>query len=180
MQRTKQIVWGFGLLGALLLASAALATVTTDYDHKADFSKYKTFSWIKEPVTKDPLMKDRIIGFINEQLQKKEFSLAKTGGDLSIAAHAATQERRTLETFYNGFGGWRWSGGLGGATTMVETYEVGTLVVDIFDSHTKQVVWRGVASDTLSDKAEKNTEKAQKAIAQLFKDFPPKFKATGK
>jgi len=53
-------------------------------------------------------------------------------------------------------GGWgwrRWGGGFGDgfgtSTTTEETYKVGTLVVDLFDTNTKKLIWRGSASDTL-------------------------------
>ncbi len=165
---------GFALL--LIFAVAVFAKVTTDYDHAADFSKYRSFSWIKEPNTRNPLMKQRIVGFINIQMNNKDLKMVTTGGDLGVAAHAATHEEKTLETFYNGFPGWRWHGGWGGATTTVETYEVVTLVVDLFDNATKEVVWRGVATDTISDNPEKNTKELQKVIAEMFKQFPPKMK----
>ena len=50
------------------------------------------------------------------------------------------------------------------------------LVVDLFDDNTHQVVWRGVASDTITDNLEKNTRELQKVIAEMFKQFPPKVK----
>ena len=50
---------------------------------------------------------------------------------------------------------------------------MGTLVVDIFDAKTKQLVFRGTAQDELSDKPEKNAKKLAKASDKMFKDFPP-------
>ena len=170
MQTGRRTLLAVSLL--LLIAVTALAKVTTDYDHKADFSKYKTFSWMQKPRTKDPLMKDRIVGFINDQLKHKGLQFVETGGDMSVAAHTATKEEKTLEVFYNGFGGWRWHAGFGGSTAVVETYEVGTLIVDLFDASTKQVIWRGVATDTLSDKPEKNTKKLEKVVDEMFKQYP--------
>lgn len=174
MKLTKTSLFGIGLL--LMFAVAAFAKITIDYDHAADFSKYHSFSWIKEPNTKNPLMKQRIIGFINIQIANKDFRMVPTGGDLGIAAHAATHEEKTLETFYTGLPGWRWHGGWGGEWTTVETFEVGTLVIDLFDNNTHQVIWRGVASDTITDNPEKNTRELQKVIAEMFKQFPPKVK----
>ena len=72
-----------------------------------------------------------------------------------------THNQQTLNTFYDGFGGgWRWRGfgGLGEATTTTETYKVGTLVVDLFDAKTKQLIWRGDSSDTLSNNSSKNIQ----------------------
>jgi len=57
---------------------------------------------------------------------------------------------------------------------VVDTYQVGTLVVDLFDTETKQVVWWSTASDTVSDKPEKNAKHLNEAVEKMFKDFPPK------
>jgi hypothetical protein len=162
------------MCGILLMVAVALAKVNVDYNHTTDFSKYRSFSWMKEPKTRNPLMKDRIIEFINDELMKKDLKLVPAGGDLSIAAHTATREEHTLETFYNGFPGWRWHGGFSPTTVEVETYEVGTLIVDLFDTATKEVVWRGVASGTVSDNPDKNTKKLQDAVKDMFEKFPPK------
>ena len=148
--------------------------VTTDYSKTADFAQYKTFMWIKEPKTSDPLVRQRIINDVNAALAAKGLQLVTSNADMCVAAHNATKEERSLNTFYNGFGGgWRWGGGFGSATTTVNTYEVGTLVVDLFDCRTKDAVWRGTATKTLSGNPEKNTENLNKAVEDMFKKFPP-------
>jgi hypothetical protein len=73
---------------------------------------------------------------------------------------------------YRGYGG-----GMGTASTMVSEYTVGTLVVDIFDGKSKNLVFRGTAEDELSDNPEKNKKKLEKASAKIFKNFPPTPKA---
>lgn len=163
----------------LLIASHAQAQkVTTDYDHKANFEGYKTFMWIKPPtVRQDPLMDQRLTHDVNAALTAKGWQEVPEGADVGIVAHVATQQEQTLDTFYNGFGdgwGWRFGGGFGEATTTPETYTVGTLVIDLFDAHTKQLIWRSVATDTISDKPEKDSEQMRKAVDKMFKDFPPK------
>ena len=45
--------------------------------------------------------------------------------------------------------------------------------MDIFDAKTKALMFRGTASDEISDKPEKNVKKVQKASDKMFKDFPP-------
>jgi hypothetical protein len=149
--------------------------VTTDYKKNADFAPYKTFMWIKEPKTANPLVRQRLIDDVNAALAAKGLTLVTGDADLCIAAHAATKQERTLNTFYNGFGGgWRWGGGFGSATTTTSTYEVGTLVVDIFDAKTKEAVWRGTSTKTLSGNPEKNAENLNKAVEKMFEKFPPR------
>jgi hypothetical protein len=162
---------------SLVLAGALLAqSVKTDYDHNANFSQYKTYSWEKVQ-TKDPLQVDRIKSAVNSALAAKGMTEVPSGGDVEVFAIETTQNQQVLNTFYDGFGGGRRRGGFGGgfgdATTTTETYQVGTLVVDLFDAKTEGLLWRSSASDTLSDKADKNTKNLDKGVNKMFKHFPP-------
>ena len=164
------------------IASAAIAfipaavyaqDVKTDYDRSADFTHYKSYSWEKVE-TKDPLWVSRIKEAVNSSLAAKGWSQVESGGDVSVLAMEMTKEHQQLNTYYDGFGGgWRWGGGFGNATTTTETYKVGTLVVDLFDAKTKQLVWRGSANDTLSSKSDKNIKSLDKSVQKLFDHFPP-------
>jgi Domain of unknown function (DUF4136) len=159
----------------LLFATASFAQqVKTDYDRSANFSQYKTYSWEKVQ-TQDPLWVDRIKEAVNAALAAKGLTPVESGGDIAILAMETTQNQRTLNTFYDGFGGgWRWrgAGGFGTATTTVDNYKVGTLVVDLFDAHTKTLIWRGSSSDTLSDKSDKNIKNLDKGVQKMFDHFP--------
>jgi hypothetical protein len=162
---------------ALLFASASFAQqVKTDYDHNTDFSQYKTYSWEKVQ-TQDPLWVDRIKSAVNSALTAKGWTQVESGGNVSMVALEMTQDHQTLNTYYDGFGGgWRWGGGFGNATTTEDTYKVGTLVVDLFDSNTKKLIWRGSSSETLSDKSDKNIKNLDKGVQKMFDHFPPEAK----
>ena len=83
-----------------LMASIAFAQeIKTDYDHTTDFSKYRTFMWIKEPKPENPLMKQRIIDAINAQLQSKGLRLVTTNADLGVSANTATKEQQHTWTW---------------------------------------------------------------------------------
>ena len=160
----------------LFTAVASVAQqVKTDYNRKANFSQYKTYSW-SGVKTKDPLLVDRIKSAVNSTLAGKGLKEVDSDGDLSINAMEITRKQQTLNTFYDGgFGGWRW-GGFGNSTTTTETYKVGTLVVDLFDTQSKQLIWRGSSSDTLSNKSDKNIKNLNKGVDKMFKHFPPQAK----
>jgi hypothetical protein len=159
---------------ALLLASASFAQqVKTDFDRSTDFSYYRTYSWEKVQ-TADPLWVDRIKEAVNSALATKGLTPVASGGDIAIVAIEMTKNQQTLNTFYDGFGGgWRWGGGFGNATTTVDNYKVGTLVVDLFDANSKQLIWRGSSSDTLSDKSDKNIKTLDKGVQKMFEHYPP-------
>jgi len=159
----------------VLTAASFAQQVKTDYDHKANFGQYKTYSWQKVQ-TKDPLMVDRIKDAVNAALTAKGWTQVDSGGDVCIVAMEITRNQQTLNTLYDGFGGgWRWRGlgGFGEATTTTETYQVGTLVVDLFAAASKNLIWRGSSSDTLSNNADKNTRNLDKGVQKMFEHFPP-------
>ena len=171
--KTKNAFISFAMVA--LLASASFAQkVKTDYDRNASFSQYKTYSW-EAVKTKNELNIDRIKSAVDAQLTAKGFTQVPAGGSISLVAIEATKNQQTLNTVYNGMGGgWRWRGGFGGgSTTYVENYKVGTLVLDVFDAQSKKLLWRGSASDTLSDKADKNIKNLNKGVQKMLKDFPP-------
>jgi hypothetical protein len=168
----------FVLIGMILLSGMASAQqVKTDYDRAANFAQYKTYSW-EQVKTKDPLDVDRIKKAVNAALAAKGWTQVDSGGDVSLVAMEITRDQQTLNTFYDGIGGgWGWrrfgGGGFGEATTTTDTYKVGTVVVDIFDTKTKQLIWRGNASDTLSNNSAKNIKNLDKGVDKMFKHFPP-------
>ena len=156
------------------LGTALAQQVKTDFDHHANFSKYKTYSW-QEIKPANSLWDARIKDAVDAKLAAKGWSQVASGGDMAVVAIATSHTEKTLRTFYDGMGGgWRWRGfgGMGEATTTEEDYKEGTLVVDLYDAKTKQLIWRGSAEDTVSNSAEKNEKNLDKGVAKMFKKFP--------
>lgn len=171
---------------ALALTAAACATTPTVYiDHNpaAQFGNYRTYSWREKAEKAPPLVAQRIVEAVDAQLRAKGWTPVANGGDVVLAAHVASRQEYELDTFYSDpfWGGWGWHGGWGhgwgfGAgidTRRVRSYEVGTLVLDMFDANTKQAIWRGTAEGTVPKDPRKLTEKMQAGVAKMFADFPP-------
>ncbi|MGI8772087.1 MAG: DUF4136 domain-containing protein [Acidobacteriaceae bacterium] len=187
MQRTLS----FTLAAASLLTLGGIAhadSVKTDYDHGVDFGQFHTYSW-GEVKTPDPFYVDRIKGAVDKQLQAKGWQMVPSGGNTEVFATGGVRSEQQLETFYNGYGG-GWGGGWGGwggwggrgpgfgtATTTTSTQQVGHLVVDVFETGSKKLVWRGISQRNLSNKASKNVQGLDKDVQKMFKDFPPKAKS---
>src|SRR5206468_3083870 len=106
--------------------------VQVDYDHSVNFSKYKTFMWAEKPQTENPLMDDRIVSAVNAQLSAKGLEPVTTNADLSVRTTSTIREKHVVSTLYDGWG-WGWYGP-GWATTYVDTYFEGTIVVNLFDT----------------------------------------------
>jgi len=169
--RARAIYVTLGLI--LLLAAVARADrVTSDYDHRTDFSKYKTFMWVHEPEPNDPFVKERIVAAVNAELTARGLRQVTEGADMAVGANIATEEKHSWETYYNGDGGWGWGWGGGWSTTEERTYEVGTLTVDLFDAENHRIIWQGVATDEIPSKPAKRTKETDKQIEKMFKKYP--------
>lgn len=139
--------------------------VRYDFDKDKDFSKYKTYKWlgVKDADKTD----DLTLSAMDAELATK--GLTKTDSDeadLYIYPTIIGSEKQS--TSYNTGSYWPdWGSWLG--------YVV-QLDLSMYDSHTKQLVWRGTASKTLDPKAkpEKKQENIKKAVRKLLKNFPPK------
>lgn len=171
----------FAIAAALSLVGAAAFAqdVKTDFDKDANFGAIKTFAVKIGTSWNNQISEKRITDEITETLVEKGWQKTDANPDALVLLHGATEKQKSLNTFYSGgyggygYRGWGGMGGMGTATTTTSEYLVGTLVVDIFDAKSKSLMFRGTASDEISDKPEKNIKKVDKAANKMFKDFPP-------
>jgi hypothetical protein len=164
----------------LWLCTAALAQkINTDWDRQANFSNYHTYMWEPSPHPAKNFWNDRIMNAIDQQLQAKGLTKVDSNPDMWVVySNTIKDQKQVVGTGYNMGPSWGW-GYWGGPTSVTyNTYvtKYGTLVVDIADAKNKQLLWRGDATDTISDNTNKNINNLDKAIAKLFKNFPPKGK----
>lgn len=162
---------------AVAMVTAACAygvKVNTDYDQAISFNRYRTFAIREGSSAGNPLMEQRIRAAVQAALAAKGWiEVADGEGDASVVTHTATETKRSIETFYDGWYGWRWRWYGGASRTVIDKYEVGTLVVDIFDARTKQAIWRGFASGVTAEGPERNEKTVQEAVTKMFRSFPP-------
>lgn len=174
MKFQRRTFWTVAFAIVLFSIPAMADKVVTDFDHSANFSQYHTYSWGHLHVA-DPLFEKRVREAVDHALQEKGLREVETGGDLTVTAVAVKDNKTEYNTFYDGLGpGWGWRGwGTGMATTTIDKIPVGTLVVDLYDTNSEHLVWRGEAEDQLSDKPEKNSKKLEKSVDKVFEKFPP-------
>ena len=178
-------VSALALGAALLIPAAALAQkISTDYDHNADFSTFHTYTFDKIQ-THNPLNVQRVKDAVSRDLGARGMHEVPTGGDVTITAIGETKTDQEYNTFYDGLGGrgfgwgggWRsgFGGGFGGdSSTTVQQIPVGTLMLDMYNGGSHQLVWRGTATADISSNADKNAKELNKSIDKMFDKFPPK------
>ena len=161
---------------ALVLGTACAMVVAQDVSTNAmpgtNFAKYHTYKWVSIEGGAHPnqIVDQEIKQSIDSQLAAK--GLTKTdadNADLYIGYQVAVDQQKQWNAW-----GMRGFGGMGQATS--STIDNGTLVLDMYDPGSKQLVWQGRATKTLdpSSNQQKNEKNLNKAMAKLLKNFPPK------
>jgi hypothetical protein len=179
-ERTNRRTFSLGLAAAFLLLTAGVLSaqdVSSNYMPGTDFSKYHTYKWVAIEGGAHPnqIVDAEIKQAVDAQLATK--GLTKTDGDkadLLVGYQTAVSQQKQWNAYGMG-GGFRF-GGMGTATS--STIDVGTLVLDMYDPTTKQLVWTGRATKSMdpSSNQEKNEKNLNKAMAKLLKNYPPKTK----
>jgi len=180
----------FAALTGLLLAtvSASAQDVRYNFDKNTDFSKFKTYKWveIKDASKVNELVDKQIKDAVEAELATKGLTKVDADtADLYIAYQGGIGQEKQFSSYSSGWGyGAGWGGGWygpGGSTTtygQTETIHIGQLVLDMYDHANKDLVWRGLASKTIDEKAkpDKQQKNLAKAVKKLLKNYPPEKK----
>jgi Domain of unknown function (DUF4136) len=175
--RRWMTTFGIGLALALLACGAAFAQdVSYNSMPGIDFSKYHTYKWvtIEGATYPNQIVDTQIKNSIDSQLASKGLTKSDTDkADLYIGYQASINQQKQWNAYGMG-GGLRWGGGM--ATAQSSTISIGTLVLDMYDPSTKQLVWTGRATKTLDPSANQNKKQKNldKAMQKLLKNYPPK------
>lgn len=175
----------------LMTGSAMAQTVDIDYDQDYYGQDYedgqiKTFTWVKSSETSvaetDPLLHSRIVNGIEYYLTRVGIREVENDPDVYVTYHASSKQEVHLNTstmnygypsawhrggYYGGYGGY--GAGAGMSTTTVSTYDMGTLVVDVWDAKSETLIWRGMASNiVLTQNPQKMEKKIDKALKKMM------------
>jgi len=168
------------LLVLVLVGTAASAETKTDYDHHYNLGSLATWGFLRatQAPPRDAVganqIWDRDIRYdLGQQLAADGFTQAAPGQkpDFQVAYHMAAMEG------YYGYPGWGWGRpwgfwgyrGWGWGPGWAVPFTRSTLVVDIVDTQTNQLVWRGYDNRTI------DFNKAEKSIGQSVNKLVSKF-----
>lgn len=180
----------------LLIAAAALIaascgipiTAGADYRRNAEFGPYTTFAWeegndrpVGDPRFEDnPFFVERLHAAIERELGERGIRYSESEPALLVHHHLSVRDRvevyeadreRGYETPEYGPG------------TQVIQYEEGTLLVDIADSETKEIVWRGWARGDIGpalEDAGEMEDRLTEAVSRMFDEFPVAGRTSGR
>jgi hypothetical protein len=163
-----------GILAAALTLACSTMTTAVDWDHTTDWSQFHTFQLVdgtRDPVT---FTQKRIEDAVSSALTGKGWAVATSNPDILVYTHVVlTNQQQWNATSMGGGFGYRGWGGMGRTTQATMTnIPMGTLVIDLVNPKTKELVWRGQATDQVSGTGE-DQGTIQEAVRRLFERFPP-------
>jgi hypothetical protein len=158
-------------LAILMVASFAMAQqVSVNYNHQANFSQYHTYAWgsnntnaIRNSILAQVAQQDIESAMASKGLQKVSES---QNPDIVLTASGGEHE----QTSWNAMGMRGIGGGFGSITPQQNVDS--TMVVSLYDVKQKELIWRGIAENTLSNNGNKNQKNVEKAVQKMFKQWP--------
>jgi len=185
-------------LAVATLAPAAAGAQRISYDiGRANFDGLRTFAF-RDAATGDnsteattgydsPLVRQRTHEAIASQLEARGLRRDDEHPDMYITTRRTfkTEQRVYVQDWGPGYGygwgwGWGWSpyytgwGPWYGSTAYTEDRIIGTLILDVENAATGQLLWRGLAEKHVHEhaSAEHRTKRVNKEVAKLFDKFP--------
>ena len=186
-------------VGAMLLLVAGCATpLDTTIDQAADtsFSAFGTYAWVSDApylssgldsTLANALNHQRVRQSIETELERKGYrKVSLDEADFALGYTLGTRDRVRVQQFYDTFGYYyghparfgrfgrinRFAFGGGfPVTTTVRTITEGTLTVDIFDNRTREAIWHGSATRSLTGDPT-GAELIDAAVAALIDPLP--------
>jgi hypothetical protein len=168
------------------LSSCLPSIIANSYfDRSVDFQVYRTFAWIEpeavgttaNPTQFEPLLDRRVRDAVASELVKRGFRPQAENPDLLIAYDVAVpQDANAAESPGFGYGYWYGYRYTYGTTDFpnyrtVDQYMPGTLIIDMIDPGTNQLVWRGIAEGGINP-GQTEEKKIRRSIAGILIQYP--------
>ena len=174
----------FFFLILILVVSCNAVKTSSDYDKTADFTSYKSYSFIVYPenLPYDRELSERVLISITNELNSRGMKKSDNP-DLFVDVKARAGQSKTVASFtgdYPDFYGYgyiyTWGNGFSTSSINFNSYKEGTLFIDLIDVRKKQLVWQGrgaakIDPDRNFQEREKNLAEA---VGKIFAKYPPK------
>lgn len=172
------------VIGAFTNAPAIAQKVSVGFDKSADFSRYRSYTWLQpgSPPTR-PILYSMIVGSIDYELKSKGLQRIEGDGDLilvpegGIEVGLSTSMSSPILPTYGvppAMDATMWTGSSGSVGSSAIYVPKGTLALSFVDRSTNKVVWSGNVKVGMDiERKKKSLEKVDAAITKLLKNFPP-------
>lgn len=174
-------------ISALALAVLAITAcgngvqVRTLVGPDANFSGRRTFHLMRAPTRRgnaklandDPMLVNsityrRVHAAIRSALEKRGYEYADSGASMEVAYYATAERKLNIQNWDYGYG-WR---RFPRQRTVVNEYEQGTVIVDVVDPGSRELLWRGQGKAVVSTDPEEYATQLEKAVDAIIAKFP--------
>jgi hypothetical protein len=163
------------VVASLLFSAFAFVSpaqeVHTNCDKHTDFTHYHTYVW-KKLQTPNPVWQSTVQASVDKALSEKGWRKVATGADVVLSAEGASQLRQDSVLFDDNAADTH-PPSMEPAALTVSTYKVGVFVVNVFDAQTKQQVWSGIGTTTVTGNLDGDSASIDKAVSKMLRKFPP-------
>ena len=171
---------GIGL-AAVFAVGCATMNVSSHVERGINFAQFATYDWGPADAlpTGDPRLdnnaffKDYLTGAVERLLAAQGYRRAETGQKPQLLVHYHANITQRFEV--HGVDRSTYVNCYPNCEPEVVDYEQGTIIVDLVNATTDQVVWRAWAQDNISgmiDDQERMKAHIEKAVVQMFEQFP--------
>jgi hypothetical protein len=187
----KRLALFVALMTLVLIVSSCSSTrYIFDSDTQHSFKGYSSYAWFQlasppdkaqPPTEANTILTTRIRRAIDRELTTMGMKEVPAADADFLVTYSLVLQSQMVMNFTGwsmpmggwgwGWGGWGW-GGWGGGRASLNTYTEGTIVVDVLDTKTRTLVWRGIAENAFS-RPNPDDERVARIIAKVMSGFPP-------
>lgn len=184
LRRMSLIMAAFTLTTAFMLSSCSNLKVVADYDGTVDFSRYKTVSfygWSEETDKNiNRFDRERIENATRHEFEQRGYKFVEDGSDIVVSLFVVVDKKtgKTAYTNHYGTGGYYgyygYGYGMRSSTTTIQEYEYaeGTIIIDVFDTKTKRLVWQGTGTGIVDEVPQARDRKIPVVINKIMSKYP--------
>lgn len=164
------------------LSGCSSLSVNYDYDNNTDWTKFKTYGWIKSsrnnsnpasPIPDTALLEQRIHNSMAFEMKQRGIT-ESDNPDLLVVYHLGTEEKIQVTDWGYRYSDYYW--GSGGRQIDVHQFTEGSVVIDLVDATEEKLVWRGTGTGVV-DGSQRTPEEMQdrvnNVINKVMASFPP-------
>jgi hypothetical protein len=162
---------------ALTLAGCATMNISSFAARGVDFTALRTYAWGSEAdvatgdprLDSNPFFRDRVRESVDQRLASRGFEKVTSGTpDLLIHYHASVRQRLDISNVDQRYGTCE--------DCWATVFDAGTLTIDVVDTRTNKLIWRGWAErslDSTVDNQEEFERRVDRAVGRILERLPP-------
>ena len=165
---------------SLMAACGPTLNISTDYDKSVNYSTIKTYKIDRSETAGqvNSIQLNRIEGLIRKEFDQRDLMEGTEKPDILVNVVAVLKTKNSISVdasnyrlggIYRPYGYWS---APGHATIREQSYQEGSLLIDVIDAKTRKLLWTGTLMAEINGRPKNSGKGLEKAIAKLMQEFP--------